>query len=126
MDPLKNGKDRRKQPRFKAVNGAYAAIRKSASRLGQIKDISIGGLAFKYLANEGSTNDALALDIFITKHNFYIKDIPIHLVRDTQLDVESPFSTVPIRQQGVQFGDLSEEQRSQLKQLLRDHTLGEL
>ena len=126
MNPLKIDGDRRKLPRYKAANGAYAAIRKSTNRLGQIKDISLGGLAFKYLANEGSTNGARALDIFVTKHNFYIKDIPIHFVRDTQLDKESPFSTVPVRQHGVQFGDLSEEQRSQLNHLLQHHTLGEL
>jgi len=121
-----NNTDRRKQPRFKAVNGAYAAIRHSSKQLGQIKDISFSGLAFKYLANEGQTNGARALDIFITKHNFYIKDIPIHLVRDTQIDRESPFSTIPVRQQGVRFGDLSDKQCTQLGQLLQHHTLGEI
>ena len=108
------------------MSGAYAAIRHSANQLGQIKDISFSGLAFKYLANEGKSNGARALDIFITKHKFYIKNIPIHPVRDIRLEKKSPFSTVPVRQQGVQFGDLSDEQRTQLGHLIQHHTLGKI
>lgn len=126
MVPLTNMRERRRQRRFKAVRGAFAAIKQSSNRLGQIEDISFGGLAFKYLANEGKTNGARAIDIFITKDQFYIKDIPIQLIRDTELDKENPFSTVSIRQQGVQFGNLSAEQRSQLKHLLQYHTVGEI
>ena len=117
--------ERRKQKRFKAVKGAFAAIRQKSNQLGQIKDISAGGLAFTYLANEGAINGARALDIFVTKHRLYIKDIPFHLVRDSVVEKESPFSTVPVRQQGVRFGKLSSEQRSQLMHLMQHHTVGE-
>ena len=108
------------------MNGAFAAVRQKPNQLGQIKDISSSGLAFMYLANEGATNGARALDIFVTKHQLYIKNIPFQLVRDTQVEQESPFSTVPIRQQGVQFGKLSAEQRTQLVHLMQYHTEGEL
>ena len=120
-----DNRDRRKQKRFKAVNGAFAAVRQKSNQLGQIKDISFSGLAFTYLANEGAINGARALDIFVTKHRLYIKDIPFELVRDSQVEKESPFSTVPVRQQGVQFGKLSSEQRSQLMHLMQHHTVGE-
>jgi hypothetical protein len=120
-----NNKDRRNQKRFKAVNGAFAAVRQKSNHLGQIKDISFGGLAFTYLANEGATNGARALDIFVTKHQLYIKDIPFQLVRDSQVERENPFSTVPVRQQSVQFGELSESQKSQLMHLMQYHTVGE-
>ena len=120
-----NNTERRKQKRFKAVKGAFAAIRQKSNQLGQIKDISAGGLSFTYLANEGAINGARALDIFVTKHRLYIKDIPFHLVRDAVVEKESPFSTVPVRQQGVRFGKLSSEQRSQLMHLMQHHTVGE-
>ena len=119
-----NNKDRRKQKRFKAVNGAFAAVRQKSNHLGQIKDISFGGLAFTYLANEGATNGARALDIFVTKHQLYIKDIPFQLVRDTQVEKANPFSTVCVRQQSVQFGELSEDQKSQLVHMMQYHTVG--
>jgi len=120
-----NDRERRKQKRFKAAKGAFAAVRQKSNQLGQIKDISFGGLAFTYLANEGAINGARALDIFVTKHRLYIKDIPFQLVRDNQVEKESPFSTVPVRQQGVRFGELSREQRDQLIQLMQYHTMGD-
>ena len=120
-----DNKDRRMQKRFKAVNGAFAAVRQKSNQLGQIKDISVGGLAFTYLANEGATNGALALDIFVTKHQLYIKDIPFQLVRDTLVEKESPFSTVPVREQAVQFRKLTKEQKNQLIHLMQYHTVGE-
>ena len=124
MDPEKRI-ERRKQKRFKAVSGAFAAVRHNAHQVGQIQDISVDGLAFKYLANEGVTNGARALDIFLTKHQLYIKDIPFQPVRDTLVAKENPLSTVPVRQLGVQFGPLSEDQRDFLRHLIRYHTLGE-
>ena len=108
------------------MDGAFAAVRQKSNQLGQIKDISASGLAFTYLANEGATNGARALDLFVTKHELYIKSIPFQLVRDTQVEQESPFSKVPIRLQGVQFGKLSAEQRTQLAHLMQYHTEGEL
>jgi hypothetical protein len=118
-----NNSDRRKQTRFKALKGAFAAVRQKANQLGQIKDISFGGLAFTYLANEGATNGARALDIVVAKHRLYIKDIPFRLVRDTQVEKENPFSTVPVRQQSVEFGKLSHEQQTQLMNLMQHHTV---
>lgn len=120
-----NTRDRRKQKRLNAVNGVYAAVRQKSNQLGQIKDISFRGLAFTYLANEGATNGARSLDIFVTKHRLYIKDIPFKLVRDDVVEKESPFSTVPVRRQVVQFGKLSSEQRTQLVKLMQYHTVKE-
>ena len=39
--------ERRQQKRFKAQEGAFAALVDQESRLGQIKDISIRGLSFR-------------------------------------------------------------------------------
>lgn len=125
MNNTKKKKALRKQRRFKVENGAFAAVRNKANLLGQIKDISFGGLAFKYLAGEGVPDGARTLDIFITRHRFHIKDIPVQFVHNTKVAKEDPFSTVTIRQQGVQFGDLSDEHRAQLKQLIHYHTVGE-
>jgi len=117
--------ERRKQKRFKAVNGAFAAVRDNANQLGQIRDISFGGLAFKYLANERINNGARALDIFISRHQVYIKNIPFQPVRDTMIEKENPLSTVSVRQLGVKFGRLNADQLSRLKHMIQHHTIGE-
>ena len=120
-----HNRERRKQKRLNAVNGVFAAVRQKSNQLGQIKDISFAGLAFTYLANEGAINGARSLDIFVTKHRLYIKGIPFKLVRDDRVEKESPFSTVPVRQQAVQFGKLSSEQRRKLGRLMQHHTVRE-
>lgn len=114
--------ERRKYKRYKAAPGAYAVLGTEASKLGQIKDISMGGLAFKYLANEARTDDADKLGIIIRRNNFYVNNIGIRTVSDFELAREYAFSTVILRQQGVQFCELTSEQRSKLDYILKYHT----
>ncbi|MBW2514245.1 MAG: PilZ domain-containing protein [Deltaproteobacteria bacterium] len=115
--------ERRQYKRFKAAPGTYAVLGTEAtSKLGQIKNISMGGLAFKYLADEARDDDADKLDIIIRQNGFYVKHIAIRTVSDFELALENAFSTVILRQQGVQFSDLTSEQRSQLEYILKHYT----
>ena len=117
-----NSFERRKNKRFKAAQGAYAVLGPETSKLGQIKDISMGGLAFKYLADEARSHGAGELDIIIRQNCFCVKNIPIQTVSDFELAKENAFSTVRLRQQGVQFADLTPDQASQLEFILKHHT----
>ncbi len=114
--------ERRKTKRFKASYGAYAVVGPETSKLGQIKDISMNGLAFNYLADEARSNSAGELDIIVRQDCFCIKSIPIQTVSDFELAKENAFSTVRLRQQGVQFGELTSEQSAQLEFILKNHT----
>jgi hypothetical protein len=114
--------ERRKYKRFKAAPGTYAVLGAEASKLGQIKDISMGGLAFRYLANEARADNADKLGIVIRRNSFYVNNISIRTVSDFELARENAFSTVIVRQQGVQFSELTPEQRSQLEYILKYHT----
>jgi len=118
--------ERRKEKRYKVVNGAYAVVGAKPNKLGQIDNISSHGLAFKYLANEVRANGAHRMDVFVRNNDFYLKDIPIKPVYDIELAKEDPYSTIMLRQQSVQFGDLTEEQVAKLMYLLQHHTLGEV
>ncbi len=117
-----NQVERRKSKRFKAAYGAYAVLGPNTSKLGQIKDISMGGLAFKYLADEARSNAVGKLDIFIRQIGYCVKNIPITTVSDHELAKENVFSTVRLRQQGVQFGELTPDQTSQLSFILKHYT----
>jgi hypothetical protein len=118
--------ERRKEKRYKVASGAYAVIGNKPNKLGQINNISSSGLAFKYLANEASSNGAQVMDVFVRNHPFHMKDIPIKTVYDVELAKENPCSTVLLRQQSVMFGNLTEEQTSGIMHLLQHHTLGEI
>jgi hypothetical protein len=82
----------------------------------------MGGLAFKYLADEARSNGAGELDIFIRENSLCVKNIPVQTVSDFELARENAFSTVRLRQQGVQFGKLTSDQTSQLEFILKNHT----
>ena len=114
--------ERRKNQRFKAAQGAYAVLGSVTSKLGQIEDISMGGLAFKYLADEARSNGTGELDIIIRQNRLCVKNIPIQTVSDFELARENAFSTVRLRQQGVQFVELTSDQASQLEFILKHHT----
>ena len=126
MDVTKVEIERRKEKRYKVVNGAYALVGAKPNKLGQINNISRRGLAFKYLAGEAASNGAKVMDVFVRNNDFYLKDIPIQTVYDIELAKEDPCSTVVLRQQSVQFGNLTQEQIAKLMHLLQHHTLGEI
>ena len=115
--------ERRKSKRYKAAYGAYAVVGPETSKLGQIKDISMSGLAFKYLADEARPNNCSGkLDIIVRQNRFCVKNIPIQTISDFEVAKENVFSTVRLRQQGVQFGELTPDQISQLEFILKHHT----
>ncbi len=114
--------ERRKFQRFKAAYGAYAVAGPEAAKLGQIKDISMGGLAFNYLADEARSQRCNELDIIIRQYSMRIEHLPVKTISDFEMAPKNVFSTVKLRQLGVQFGDLTPDQTSQLEHLLKTHT----
>ena len=126
MDSNKTEIERRKEKRYKVASGAFAVVGEKPNKLGQINNISSSGLAFKYLADEACSDGARVMDVFVRNHQFHMKDIPIKTIYDVELAKENPCSTVLLRQQSVMFGDLTEEQISELTHLLQHHTLGEI
>ena len=117
--------ERREHKRFLAQEGAYALLKNNSSKLGQIKNVSRGGLAFSYIVNEEQMHKSFKVDIFISGQGFCLKNIPSKKISDFHIDNKLPFSTFAVRQVGVQFNELNHSQLSQLDNLIRDHTTGE-
>ena len=117
--------ERRKYKRFLVQEGAYALLKNNSSKLGQIKNISRGGLAFSYIVDEEQMHEAFKVDIFISKIGYCLKDVPSKKISDLHLDNRLPFSTFSIRQAGIQFSELNQSQLSQLSDFIRDYTTGE-
>ena len=117
--------ERRKHKRFRVQEGVYALLKNNSSKLGQIENISRGGLAFSYIVDGEQMHEAFKVDIFISKIGYCLKDVPSKKISDLHLDNRLPFSTFSIRQVGIQFNELNHSQLSQLDNLMRDHTTGE-
>jgi hypothetical protein len=115
--------ERRKHTRFHVRDGAFAVLGPYSSKIGQIIDMSIGGLAFSYIAGEERSNRSYELGILLAENSFYLTKIPFETIWDKETR-GVPFSSVPMRRCGVQFGELTQNQASQLQYFIQNHTGG--
>ena len=118
--------ERREFIRFLAQGTAFAVLRPHFTKLGKIKDISEGGLAFQYVAYKGQNEESSAIDIFLTGNRFYLGRIPCKIRYDIKLDerYQIPIDRIERRRCWVQFGQLTEEQGDKLAFFLKNHITG--
>jgi hypothetical protein len=118
-------KEQRAHERFRAKEGVFAVIKKnndSKMTVGQIIDISRGGMSLKYLANSEPIDGEHKLDIYYTGHGAQLKDIPFKVVTDFRLDSPFPFSSVFMRRGCLQFQDMSNDHINQFIEFMGKFT----
>jgi len=119
--------ERRKHKRFKVQNGAFAVLGAPpwphSTKVGQIIDMSMGGLAFSYIAEQEPSNGSFELGIFLADNSFHLRKIAFETISDLETN-GVPCSSITMRRSGVQFGELTPNQISQLKYFIRNHTIG--
>jgi hypothetical protein len=117
--------ERRQQKRFRAQEGAFAALVAQESRLGQIKDISIRGLSFRYIDSHEKLENADALKIILGDEGLYLDNVPFKKISDFEIENEFSFSRIKMRQIGLEFGELTAEQKMRLDRFIQYHTINE-
>ena len=116
-------KKKRQHDRFKAQAETYAAIVNDSIKVGQILNISKGGLAFSYIAKEDQLIGWHKMNIFLSGNHFYLKELPFNAISDFLMDNNTQFSTVFMKQCGGQFGGLTSSQITQLEYFIANHTI---
>jgi hypothetical protein len=120
--------EQRKHDRFITEENAFAALGRKYTRVGKIKDISLGGLAFEYIAGEEFNQNASEIDIFLVGTEFHLYKVPCKTIYN--IDVHVPhinnklvkiFTT---KRCGVQFEKLTKDLTALLKFFLKYHTIG--
>jgi hypothetical protein len=122
MTNTKEQVERRKHKRFQAWNGAFVALGPFSLKLGQIVNMSMGGLAFRYIGSSEPSRMKTESKIFID-NAFCLDNVPLETVSDFEAK-QSSFASLVMRQSGVQFGKLTPDQRSELKYFIHNHTAG--
>ena len=112
----------RKHNRYKVKEGAFAVIKDNTHTLGQILDISRGGLAFKYIPDGEQLEGLCKLDIFFSGRGYRLKDIPFITVSDRAIENQNSFSSIRIRRCSVKFNDLKNKHKAQLNNFIHRHT----
>lgn len=145
--------DRRKQKRFQVRRGVFCLIRSNPIRLtrieymsmgqiamatlrskpnkmGQIKDLSMDGLSFRYIdpqdwpyesLESAGTDQALVLDILMADCRFYLSNLPFRTIFDVDIKDSLAFNTIKMKHLGVSLGVLSQDQREKLAGLIQNH-----
>lgn len=123
MTATKEIVERRRHTRFQVPKSAFVGFGPYDAKVGQVIDVSTGGLAFRYVGTEEPSNGELS--IFLAERDFYVGQIPFRTVSDFETAGRTPSTSVALRRSGVRFGKLTDHQTSQLEHFLHSLTLGE-
>ena len=119
--------EQRAHKRFKAQAGSLAVLGPKSKKMGQIIDISKGGLAFHYKNGVvEEPDDAYELSIlFDDRDNITHRPFKFNasIVSDFEVENQVQFSTAVIKRCGVQFDDLTYYQQTWLDECIRNHTV---
>ena len=122
--------DKRKDKRFLIGDEVIVALRNRSSRVGRVKDISMGGLSFEHIYDEDLEGDPSKSDVSLWVDTYSMADIPCRVVYDIPISEPPQYDHLSIhfrtRRCGVQFGNLTENQETQLSFLLKIHTKGKI
>ena len=113
--------ERRKFTRFQVQDDAFAALRGNFTKLGKIYDISLNGLAFRYLAEKVPDETFTRVDVFLAKNEFHMSDIPCKVVYDEKQSTFDSNAVSPYRC-GLMFNSLQENQQDKLEFFLNHYT----
>lgn len=117
--------DRRRKKRYRVREGAFAALIHHDHRLGQIRDISLVGLSFRYIGAEESLSSGSVLKIILAGSGLMMDDLPYYTVSDYEIDSEHALSSLKVRQMHLAFGELSAQQQNKLDDFILNYAMGE-
>lgn len=123
MRRTKNAIERRLHPRFRVRDGAFAALSPDSSIMGQIENISRGGLCFRYIVHDDQKNEAEATHIFVGMEGFYLEKMPYRTIEDIQIESSPSLKLINMRRRRIEFVDLTPGQSAQLDYFLEHRTV---
>ena len=108
--PGENGAlvERRSEQRFAVTEGAIASL--NLTVMGQIVNISRGGLAFRYVASHERSKESTSLKISLSDTSFTLGMIPFEAVWDVAMPESFSCGDIALRCCGGIFGDLEDYQ----------------
>lgn len=114
--------ERRKHARFIVKKDVVAVPASDDIRLGKIKDISKGGLALLYRADDEQTENSMKVDILSIVDGFYLRSLPVKTVLVTEAGINGLSDDLPKWRLGLQFEKLTYYQKLLLKFFLQKYT----
>lgn len=114
---MEHSTDRRKHKRYTLRQGVFAGFRPN---MGEIVDISIGGVSFHYLEFSKDINEKNDF-IICSEDGCCLDCFPCRIVSDKVVASESALSQIVTRQRRVMFHTLTDEQKGLLFDFIDRH-----
>ncbi len=121
-DNDKETKERRKHKRFKARGETYAVFRAPHPMLGQIIDISEGGLSILYIEGDRKPTNVVEFDLFTLSDNVKVNAIAAVARSDQELPGKATDDPETKRRRGIEFVGLMDGQMDAVKALIIKQT----
>jgi len=120
--------DRRKCRRFLARKNTLVSMRPRPLLPGKIIDISAEGLSFVYFGPGRILGGSSKLNIFLAglRKGIFPDKLPFKVISDVQPPQKFPLNLLKIRKCRVQFGRLTNSQKTKLEYFINCHTAGKL
>ena len=118
--------ERRRSGRLKVMRDAFVALRPDYLTLGQIVNLSTGGLAFRCFDTGKPSNGSFELDILLPGRAFYLYEVPFVFIWGFKTANDGTLNLSNTCQGGVQFGELKPYQKFQIERFIENSTIGEV
>ncbi len=122
MSAKKEKVERRQEKRFRVNDGAFVVLTPADPKVGRIIDISTDGLAFAYIGKDGPLDESTEVSIFSEDCSFSLYKVPCDIILDSGPD-ESGFAPISIRECRVKFGELKQNQISELNGFIQHYAI---
>jgi hypothetical protein len=112
----------RKYERYSAREGAIVALKPQSNILGQMIDIGMGGLSFRYIESHEPPGYSDELVILVTRQHFFLDRVPFKVVSDIEIENNISFSSIQMRRCSVEFVRLNLQQAVSIQNFIMRHT----
>lgn len=92
----------------------------------QVVELSMGGIAFRYVAGYERLVEPLEMDILWDHLGVFLLKLKIKIVSDFQIPSEYILGVIPVRRCSAQFMELTRDQTSQLAYFIENHSMSDV
>jgi len=114
------GTEKRKDVRHPLNEEVFAALGRKYDKVGQVKDISLGGLGFEYIGSKDAEGAQDQVDIFCSGSDDSIYNIACRVIYDRVLHVPQIdpryVDSLTIRRCGIEFVELEKDDVERLQE----------
>lgn len=114
--------ERRKHPRFSASQDVIVTTMPGYKNIGQMIDISLGGLSFYYIDQDFQSEESFDICLVIPGTNYYLEGVHAKTVSDIEISSSSSAGCIVMRRRGIMFDQLTDEQISELGHFIEYNT----